>query len=207
MQSKVPLPFIGCAFVFHPERDSCIGRLWNWNVNMLARLRYATTRGWTVAVNLQGYSSAPALKDVADSWRNPAAVLHGIDDLRFEDLPLPQDVSGQLVRVQMRSVGICGSDVHLLKQVLVSHHLLQQVDDLFLTTLHAVQGRLGHYVLSSPTVVGHECAGYMTLPTGLFPLLCLSLWHHHLCFCNMQQILTAASMLVVSKGHRQIMSV
>lgn len=95
---------------------------------MLARLRYATTRGWTVSSNLQGYSSAPALVDVVDSWRNPAAVLHGINDLRFEDTPLPQQLSGHGVRVQMRSVGICGSDVHLLKQVPVLHHLLQQVD-------------------------------------------------------------------------------
>ena len=92
---------------------------------MLARLRYATTRGWTVSVNLHGYSSAPALVDVVDSWRNPAAVLHGIDDLRFEDVPLPQQLSGHDVRVRMRSVGICGSDVHLLKQVPTTHHLLQ----------------------------------------------------------------------------------
>ena len=80
-----------------------------------------------MSVNLQGYSSAPALQDVVDSWRNPAAVLHGIDDLRFEDLPLPHQVSGHYVRVQMRSVGICGSDVHFVKQVPISAKLLQHM--------------------------------------------------------------------------------
>ena len=83
---------------------------------MLARLQPATaTRKWCAL--LQQFSSAPAVAPVADTWRNPAAVLHGVDDLRFEDHPLPDELSSELVRVQMRSVGICGSDVHLLKKV------------------------------------------------------------------------------------------
>ena len=172
------------ASLFSPaKKHSWIARLWVRNVNMLARLRYATTRAWTVSVNLQGYSSAPALRDVADSWRNPAAVLHGIDDLRFENLPMPHEVPGHLVRVQMRSVGICGSDVHMLKQVPLSDHLLQQVDDVYLTASHAVQGRIGHYVLKSPTVLGHECAGYMTT-CGPLLLFRLSWRQHLLCACN-----------------------
>ncbi len=67
------------------------------------------------------FSSNHAAADILDSWRNPAAVLHGANDLRLEDMPLPDQVAEGSVRVQMRSVGICGSDVHFMK------HLSQQV--------------------------------------------------------------------------------
>ena len=63
------------------------------------------------------FSSLPAVADVTDTWRNPAAVLHGVDDLRFEDFALPAQVQDGAVRVQMKSVGICGSDVAFLKKV------------------------------------------------------------------------------------------
>ena len=65
----------------------------------------------------RAFSSAPAVADIPDSWRNPAAVLHGIDDIRFQDMPLPDQVADGHVRVQMRAVGICGSDVHYYKKV------------------------------------------------------------------------------------------
>ncbi len=64
----------------------------------------------------QLFSSKRAAADILDSWRNPAAVLHGAN---LEDMPLPDQVAEGLVRVQMRGVGICGSDVHFMK--LVSH--------------------------------------------------------------------------------------
>ena len=63
------------------------------------------------------FTSVPAVADIVDTWRNPAAVLHGINDLRVEDVPLPIQVAGGSVRVQMKSVGICGSDVHFVKKV------------------------------------------------------------------------------------------
>ena len=63
------------------------------------------------------FRSVPAVADTVDTWRNPAAVLHGINDLRVEDFPLPEQIASGSVRVQMRSVGICGSDVHFLKKV------------------------------------------------------------------------------------------
>ena len=52
--------------------------------------------------------------------RNLAAVLHGIDDLRFEEHPLPSSVQPGSVRIRMKAVGICGSDVHYLKEVRLS---------------------------------------------------------------------------------------
>jgi L-iditol 2-dehydrogenase len=64
-----------------------------------------------------------------------AAVLHGAKDLRIEEVPLkalgPDDVL-----VEMRSGGICGSDMH-----------------------YFAEGRNGTNVLRQPTVLGHEGAG------------------------------------------------
>lgn len=66
---------------------------------------------------------------------NRAAVLHGIGDLRLEDRSVPQPGSGE-VRVAMRSVGICGSDVHYWEN-----------------------GRIGDFVVRAPLILGHESAG------------------------------------------------
>ena len=41
-------------------------------------------------------------------FKNAAAVLHGIDDLRFEDFPLAPKPGEGMVRVEMKAVGICG---------------------------------------------------------------------------------------------------
>lgn len=82
---------------------------------VLLRLRSAI--GSSSKLAFRSFSSAPASADIPDSWRNPAAVLHGIDDIRFQDMPLPDEVADGHVRVQMRAVGICGSDVHYFKKV------------------------------------------------------------------------------------------
>lgn len=65
-----------------------------------------------------------------------AAVLHGVRDLRVEDLPVPQVAPERDVLVRLRSVGICGSDVHFHER-----------------------GGIGKYPLTAPTVMGHEAAG------------------------------------------------
>ena len=144
---------------------------------MLARFKPATHK-WCAL--LQRYSSAPAIAPVADSWRNPAAVLHGTNDLRFEDHPLPDEVPSELVRVQMRSVGICGSDVHLLKQV--SEYLIPSTAEQFARVLphftRTVQGRIGRYVVDVPTVMGHECSGYRYLARILEIVPCTC------CYCS-----------------------
>lgn len=66
---------------------------------------------------------------------NLAAVLHGVDDLRVEELAVPEPGPGE-VRVRTRSVGICGSDVHYWER-----------------------GRIGSFVVEAPLVLGHETAG------------------------------------------------
>jgi L-iditol 2-dehydrogenase len=66
---------------------------------------------------------------------NRAAVLHGIGDLRVEDRPMPVPGPNDVV-VEIRSVGICGSDVHYYEH-----------------------GRIGDFVVSTPMVLGHESSG------------------------------------------------
>jgi L-iditol 2-dehydrogenase len=66
---------------------------------------------------------------------NLAAVLHGIGDLRVEEHPMPTPGANEVV-VEIRSVGICGSDVHYYEH-----------------------GRIGDFVVSSPMVLGHESSG------------------------------------------------
>ncbi len=66
---------------------------------------------------------------------NLAAVLYGVGDLRIEERPTPTAGTGDVV-VAMRTVGICGSDVHYL-----------------------THGRIGSFVVNAPMVIGHESAG------------------------------------------------
>lgn len=69
-------------------------------------------------------------------FSNAAAVLHGINDLRFEDFPLSPKPAESMVRIQINAVGICGSDVHYWKK-----------------------GRIADFVVDGPMVIGHESAG------------------------------------------------
>lgn len=70
-----------------------------------------------------------------ESQDNLTAVLHGINDLRLEQRPIPTLRDDQVL-LRMESVGICGSDVHYL-----------------------VKGRIGHFVVEKPMVMGHEASG------------------------------------------------
>jgi len=61
-----------------------------------------------------------------------AAVLHGAKDLRLEPRPVPELQPG-MVRLRVRRVGICGSDMH-----------------------YFADGYIGVFVPSQPFVMGHE---------------------------------------------------
>ncbi len=65
-----------------------------------------------------------------------AAVLHDIHDIRVENVPMPELSPERDVLVRVKSVGICGSDVHFFER-----------------------GRIGNIVLEEPTIMGHEAAG------------------------------------------------
>ncbi|BDA45777.1 Sorbitol dehydrogenase [Coccomyxa sp. Obi] len=83
---------------------------------------------------------APEVSDVLvpepAPWTNSAAVLHGVNDMRFENFPLPDRTPSGNVRIEIKAVGICGSDVHYWRK-----------------------GRIADFVLTDPMVIGHESAG------------------------------------------------
>jgi len=58
--------------------------------------------------------------------------LHGIRDLRLEELPAPTPGPGEVL-LRVAAVGVCGSDVH-----------------------YYLEGRIGDAVVSEPLILGHE---------------------------------------------------
>ncbi|KAK9121365.1 hypothetical protein Syun_018982 [Stephania yunnanensis] len=69
------------------------------------------------------------------SEENMAAWLVGLNTLKIQPFKLPP-LGPHDVRVRMKAVGICGSDVHYLKTL-----------------------KCAHFVVEEPMVIGHECAG------------------------------------------------
>jgi L-iditol 2-dehydrogenase len=76
--------------------------------------------------------SAPQMTVAA---RNRAAVLHAPFDVRIEERPMPE-LGHEDVLVEVRAVGVCGSDVHYYEH-----------------------GRVGSYRVEAPLVLGHETSG------------------------------------------------
>jgi L-iditol 2-dehydrogenase len=66
---------------------------------------------------------------------NPAAVLYGVRDLRLEQRPVPHPGPREVL-IEIRSVGVCGSDVHYYEH-----------------------GRIGEFVVTTPMILGHESSG------------------------------------------------
>lgn len=64
-----------------------------------------------------------------------ALVLHAIDDMRLDTKPTPKPGPNDAL-IAVKSVGICGSDVHYWKH-----------------------GRIGPFILNNPMVLGHESSG------------------------------------------------
>lgn len=65
-----------------------------------------------------------------------ALVLEKARELSLRDIDLPQEVGPTDARVQVHTVGICGSDVH-----------------------YYTHGRIGSFAVEAPMVLGHEAAG------------------------------------------------
>jgi D-xylulose reductase len=68
-----------------------------------------------------------------------ALVLERKGELALREIELPQTVGPDDVRVAIDTVGVCGSDVH-----------------------YYTHGRIGHFVVEAPMVLGHEAAGVVT---------------------------------------------
>lgn len=70
-------------------------------------------------------------------------VIHGAEDIRFEEQPLPEPAAGQ-VRLRVKYVGICGSDLH-----------------------YYYLGRNGENLVREPFIPGHELSATVDLdPVG-----------------------------------------
>jgi L-iditol 2-dehydrogenase len=73
-----------------------------------------------------------------------ASRLHGIRDLRLDELPRPAPGPGQVL-LRVASVGVCGSDVH-----------------------YYLHGRIGSQVVTGPIIMGHEFSAWVAeLGAGL----------------------------------------
>ncbi|KAF2737140.1 GroES-like protein [Polyplosphaeria fusca] len=68
--------------------------------------------------------------------KNPSFVLRAAGELTYEDRPVPDQPGAYDVLVKPRWTGICGSDVH-----------------------YWVHGRIGHFIVEAPMVLGHESSG------------------------------------------------
>jgi len=66
---------------------------------------------------------------------NLVAVLNKVHDIQLEERPIPTPKPNEVL-IAVKSVGICGSDVH-----------------------YWTHGRIGSFVLNSPMVLGHESSG------------------------------------------------
>ena len=70
-----------------------------------------------------------------------AVVLESVGNIRLRDIEVPGSLApaDNEVRIAVKTVGICGSDVHYYKH-----------------------GRIGDFVVDAPMVLGHEAAGVVT---------------------------------------------
>lgn len=68
-----------------------------------------------------------------------ALVLEKVNELVLKEVATPEEVGANDVKIKIQAVGICGSDVHYL-----------------------THGRIGHFVVEKPMILGHEAAGIIT---------------------------------------------
>lgn len=66
---------------------------------------------------------------------NQAAVLYAPHDVRIEERPVPHPGPGEVL-IEVKAVGVCGSDVHYYEH-----------------------GRIGSFVVRQPLILGHESSG------------------------------------------------
>ncbi len=65
-----------------------------------------------------------------------AVYLHGPGDLRLHEDPVPAIAAPDDVLIEVKAVGVCGSDCHYYQR-----------------------GRIGPFVVTEPLILGHECSG------------------------------------------------
>ena len=65
-----------------------------------------------------------------------ALVLHEINKISIDDIDIKEEMGPEDVKIAMKAVGICGSDIHYYKN-----------------------GKIGGFVVKEPMVLGHEASG------------------------------------------------
>jgi L-iditol 2-dehydrogenase len=75
------------------------------------------------------------MKEVTTMITSKTAVLDGVRQMHWEDRTVPEPGESE-VRVKVKKVGVCGSDVH-----------------------YYTHGRIGGFVVEAPLVLGHEVSG------------------------------------------------
>lgn len=75
------------------------------------------------------------MQTASEELQNEAMVVHKVGDMSLVPWPMPELGPDELL-IEVQRVGICGSDVHYWKE-----------------------GRIGHFVVTAPMVIGHESAG------------------------------------------------
>jgi L-iditol 2-dehydrogenase len=70
-----------------------------------------------------------------EDMKNQAAVLYAPHDVRLEERPVPTPGPREVL-IEVKAVGVCGSDVHYYEH-----------------------GRIGSYVVRQPLILGHEASG------------------------------------------------
>ena len=75
-------------------------------------------------------------EDTMGKHHMKALVLEKIKKLCLRDIDIKEDFSSDDVRIAIHTVGICGSDIH-----------------------YYLHGKVGHFILRKPMVLGHEASG------------------------------------------------
>ena len=75
-------------------------------------------------------------------------LLYGKNDVRFSEIPYPETTENNEVIVKVKSVGICGSDIHYYKD-----------------------GKIGDFIPKEPFALGHELSGVIEKESPLYPEL------------------------------------
>src|SRR6266478_7704839 len=81
-----------------------------------------------------GYSRICSQKEMKQ-MKNQAAVLYAPHDIRIEERPVPTPGMREVL-IEIKAVGVCGSDVHYYEH-----------------------GKIGSYVVRQPLILGHESSG------------------------------------------------
>jgi len=87
-----------------------------------------------MAIAHTGQAITEEVRQLAQTMR--AAFLHNIGDIRLEEIRIPTLDSADQALVQIKAVGICGSDLHYYEK-----------------------GRIGTAIVREPLILGHEAAG------------------------------------------------